>query len=158
VARILYAWELGGNSGHVAGFAPIAAELERAGHEILYVARDLQAAATLQSAHSKLLIAQAPLAPRITRPHQQPASYAELLALMGYSDANVLASLVRGWLDLIRLFRAQIVVADYAPTAGLAARIARLPCVRIDLGFTRAASTSIAQHAALARNIDGASG
>jgi UDP:flavonoid glycosyltransferase YjiC (YdhE family) len=137
VARILYAWELGGNSGHVTGFSPIAAELERGGHEILFAARDLQAAAALKHSHPKLLIAQAPLAPRPTVPYQQPVSYPELLALMGYSDANTLASLVRGWLDLIRLFRAQVVVADYAPTAGLAARIARIPLVRLDLGFTR---------------------
>jgi len=136
MARILYAWELGGNSGHLLGFAPIAAELERRGHQLLYAVRDLRGAAA-QFAGSNVLIAQAPHAPRIARRHQPPASYAELLALVGYSDATALAGMVRGWLDLIRLFRAQVVVADYAPTASLAARIARLPCVRLDLGFMR---------------------
>jgi UDP:flavonoid glycosyltransferase YjiC (YdhE family) len=136
VARILYAWELGGNSGHLTGFAPIAARLERRGHKILYAVKDL-GAAVQRFGTGRALLAQAPLAPRTARANAQPASYAEMLAMLGYADATTLAGMVRGWLDLIRLFRPKVVVADYAPTAGLAARIAQLPCVRLDLGFMR---------------------
>jgi UDP:flavonoid glycosyltransferase YjiC (YdhE family) len=136
MARVLYAWELGGNSGHLIGFAPIAAELERQGHKILHVVRDLRAAVR-HFGPGKALLAQAPHAPRIARTNIQPASYAEMLAMLGYADATTLAGMVHGWLDLIRLFRPKVVVADYAPTAGLAARIAHIPCVRLDLGFMR---------------------
>jgi UDP:flavonoid glycosyltransferase YjiC (YdhE family) len=136
MARVLYAWELGGNSGHLIGFAPIAAQLEQQGHKILYVVRDLRAAVQ-QFGAGKALLAQAPHAPPIARTKVQPASYAEMLAMLGYADATTLAGMVQGWLDLIRLFRPKVLVADYAPTAGLAARIAHIPCVRLDLGFMR---------------------
>ena len=136
MARVLYAWELGGNSGHLIGFAPIAAQLEQRGHKILYVVRDLRAAVQ-HFGPGQALLAQAPHAPHMARTNVQPASYAEMLAMLGYADATTLAGMVHGWLDLIRLFRPKVLVADYAPTAGLAARIAHMPCVRLDLGFMR---------------------
>jgi len=40
MARILFAWELGGGAGHVAPFYPIAQSLIAAGHELTLAVRE----------------------------------------------------------------------------------------------------------------------
>jgi UDP:flavonoid glycosyltransferase YjiC (YdhE family) len=63
-------------------------------------------------------------------------SYPELLLDAGYGNPATLASLVRAWLSLFRLGGVDAVVADFAPTAMLAARVADLPVMHVGDGFT----------------------
>lgn len=41
MSRILIAWELGADYGHISTFLPIALEMKRRGHEPILVLRDL---------------------------------------------------------------------------------------------------------------------
>lgn len=53
----------------------------------------------------------------------------------GWGNQTTLRGLTEGWITLYRLFRPDVVVADYSPTATLAAHIAKLPYVLIGNGF-----------------------
>lgn len=42
--RILFAWELGANLGHLARDIPVAEQLRKLGHDVTFAARDLRVA------------------------------------------------------------------------------------------------------------------
>ena len=134
--RVMYCWELGGGLGHLARFAPWARELVARGVEIVYAFRDLAAAARIEGlpAGERIqgpVLLLGPLAPGF-----EPASYAEVLLYNGYGNVETLGALVQGWRSLIRLARADLIIADFAPTAMLAARLAGLPLVHLGDGYT----------------------
>ncbi|CAG1021450.1 partial PGL/p-HBAD biosynthesis glycosyltransferase, partial [Methylococcales bacterium] len=78
---------------------------------------------------------QAPFDTANRRPVQPPANYAEILLASGCADPPTLCGMVRGWLSLIRLLRADSVVIDHAPTALFATYLAGLPAAVIGTGF-----------------------
>ena len=98
--RILFAWELGANLGHLARDIPVAEQLRKLGHDVTFAARDLR-------------VAQEVLAPRgfrflqAPRPHtaghrkQPPANYSGILLAGGYGDALNLVGSVGGWAGLL---------------------------------------------------------
>ena len=47
MSRIIYAWELGAGYGHLAAFLPLAKALRAAGHEVIFVVKELTHAETL---------------------------------------------------------------------------------------------------------------
>ncbi len=132
--RILIAWELGGNYGHLARCLPIAEGLRRRGHEVVFAVRDTRTAAEL-SAPAGMAFVQAPLVRAKTGLARPPASYAEILLGAGYADATGLYGAVRAWCGLLRLGRVEAVLADHAPTALLAAHISGVPHLAIGNGF-----------------------
>lgn len=135
--RILFANELGGGLGHAHRLAPWVHALSKRGARAVCALRDVVApAAGLLGADTRLLQApillRAPLDKRVA-----PGSYAEiLLAAAGYGNPRTLARLVQAWLDLMDLCRTQILIADFAPTAMLAARIRGIACVQLGDGYT----------------------
>src|SRR5688500_18780185 len=108
MSRILCAWELGTNLGHLTRLAPVAERLRAAGHETLVAARDLKSATSVLGSRPVACV-QAPLMRRQTGPRRAPASHAEMLALEGYGDGASVWGAVRGWISLIRLFRAELI-------------------------------------------------
>src|SRR6185437_15975682 len=66
---------------------------------------------------------------------RQPQSYADILLMQGWEAPSRLWGLVQAWGNLLRLFRADAAVFDYAPTALLAARILGLRCALLGTGF-----------------------
>ena len=143
MAKFLMAWELGDGLGHAARIKPLAQELQRRGHEVVLVLRDLvQPAAILQDLHD---------VPRLQAPHWQHqtlglpqplASLPEILLGQGWLLAAHARALVDGWLAAIRLSGSQVLVADYAPSAVLAARIAGIRCATMGIGFYMPPDTS----------------
>jgi hypothetical protein len=121
MARIVFAWEMGANYGHLSGFAPIASCLLERGHELV---------AVVQNAHDsrhffdkRVAVLQAPLQrkpPPKERPHQ--VTYADLIKPLGYEDHMELATLVRVWRSTFEVARPDLVLYDSAPTAQLASR------------------------------------
>lgn len=133
MSRILFAWELGGNLGHMTRQLPIARRLRQQGHQVFFVVRDTAVAAQLLTPEG-FAYAQAPINVDKKRlPH--PVNYAEILIASGYVDPAVLLGLVQGWISLIRLFKADLIVVDHAPTALVAARLTGLPAITIGTGF-----------------------
>ncbi len=130
MSRILLAWELGAASGHLAGLRPVVEVLLARGHQVTLAAQNLRNAARV-FAGLDFPIVPAP------RTHEQygglqdpPLNYSEILMRYGYLDAPMLAALVHAWRSLIQLTDADVLVADHAPTALLAAREFRsLRCI-----------------------------
>lgn len=134
MSRILLAWELGANYGHLMGLAPVADKLRAAGHQILFAVRDVRGAAEVLGAKG-FSFAQAPSLHRRSRSPTGPANYAEMLAVEGYADRAGLWGMVRGWISLIQLFRPDVIVANHSPGALLAGRILGLHRAQIGTGF-----------------------
>jgi UDP:flavonoid glycosyltransferase YjiC (YdhE family) len=133
-ARIVYAWEMGANFGHIGAFLPIARVLRDRGHDLQWVVTQTGAAARLLSREG-FVWSQAPVTNELIKDHH-PITYADILLRFGYSDSDDLLGLVVAWRERFRLGKAELVVADHAPTAVLAARTMGLPVVLFSTGFT----------------------
>lgn len=134
MSRILFAWELGANYGHLTRQLPIAEKLRKQGHAVFFAVRDTTIAAGLLEPLG-FAYTQAPFDTAKRRPAQPPANYAEILLASGYADPPTLCGMVRSWLSLMRLLRADCAVIDHAPTALFAAYLAELPAAVIGTGF-----------------------
>jgi len=135
MAKILLAWELGANYGHVSRCLRIALALWERGHEVLFAVRDTRPATEILG-QSGMPFVQAPLPIRPARLRRPPANYSELLLAEGYSDPLLLQGLLRGWLGLMQLHRVDVLLADHAPTALLAGQIAGVPALAVGNGFS----------------------
>lgn len=122
--RILFAWELGANYGHaskiietVTALGPLA--------EVAVAAREPSAFAEI-APRLGLNIRAAPHAPPPPPPPLGPAppvlSYPDALRFCGWNDAAQLAGLIRSWRALFADLAPDLIVAQAAPTALLAAR------------------------------------
>lgn len=135
MGRILIAWELGGNYGHLARLLPLAKRLRSDGHQVLLAIRDMRLGAELCSPHG-LPYVQSPISHQIKPRHLLlPANYAEILLCEGFAEPLDLQGRVSGWLDLYRLWSPDVVVVDHAPTALFSTRLANLPALVISSGF-----------------------
>jgi hypothetical protein len=125
MARLLMAWELGGGMGHVVPLSQLAQALIDRGHQVDFVLRDLAGACDGLGAlatHPRVRLWQAPIWTAQLQGVAPPISYAELLFHAGYLDARRLLSLVQAWRNLFAAIQPQLLLADHAPTALLAAR------------------------------------
>jgi UDP:flavonoid glycosyltransferase YjiC (YdhE family) len=133
--RILVAWELGGNWGHLARDVPIALALRDRGYDVHFAVRDPQTAAQFLAPHG-FTFEQAPVAPvRWASRFAVAENYGGVLSTQGYGDPAVLHDLVAGWLEVFHSSRPTLVIADSAPGARLAARVAGLPQAAVGIGF-----------------------
>ena len=139
MARVLLAWELGGGLGHVLPLGQLAAALRTRGHAVDLVLRDLSLAPQALGPaldDPGLRLWQAPLWLHPLKSAAEPSCFAELLFDAGYLDAGRLLGLVQGWRQLLAQLRPELIVADFAPTALLAARGRGLPCLPFGTGFS----------------------
>ena len=128
MGKVLYVWELGADYGHVSNFLPLAGQLRRQGHEIILAIKDLSRIQSLPGA-SEFDIMQAPIwLPQVTGLPQPQVCYAEILHRFGYLNYVGLLGMVKAWRMLYALIQPDLVIADHAPTALLAAR--ELPFAR----------------------------
>jgi UDP:flavonoid glycosyltransferase YjiC (YdhE family) len=118
----MFCWELGHGNGHVGPFLPIAHRLVEEGHRVVMVLRDtarlrkFYVRPEIEVLQSPFKVRQA--VPRIARPR----TFAEMLLNLGYRDAEELWYYVRAWRQLIRYVSPDVILADHAPTALVAAR------------------------------------
>ncbi len=136
MAHIHLAWELGGGLGHAGRLKMLARVLLARGHRVTMSLRDLGRTERVL-ADLPVPRFQAPLWLHRTEglpPHQ--ASLAEVLLPAGYLEVPGLAGLVGGWRALFGHIAPHLVVADYAPTALLAARSLGIRSCAVGIGFT----------------------
>lgn len=135
MARILVAWQLGSHYGHLTADLPIAEALREAGHQVLFAVRDPRVAAeVLTPAGFEFL--PTPLPQSLPGVTDAPISYSEILVAAGFGDALTALGLTRSWMSLLALARPDVLVADHAPMALVAARAHGIPSVAIGSGFT----------------------
>lgn len=141
MARILVAWQLGSHYGHLTADLPIAEALREAGHRVLFAVNDPRVAAeVLTPARFEFL--PIPLPQSLPGAAEAPISYSDILVAAGFGDALTAVGLTRSWMSLLELARSDVLVADHAPMALLAARACGIPSVPIGSGFTVPPSTS----------------
>jgi UDP:flavonoid glycosyltransferase YjiC (YdhE family) len=120
--RMLFAWELGGNSGHLSRDLPIAERLRDLGHDVSFAVCDLDGAERMLAPAGFAFMACPSLIQPPRREHA-PVNYSDILAAHGYAEKSRLSALLRAWVTLLRSAAIDIVVSDFAPTALLAARV-----------------------------------
>jgi hypothetical protein len=134
MGTVLFAWELGGGFGHVGPMKVLAERLSKQGHRAVFAAKDVIAARTVLDGLGPILQAPALERPPRLQPAFGAGSFADMLALRGYGDPKFLGPAVDSWTDLFRLVDPDLLIADFSPTALLAA-YARLPAVSVGYGF-----------------------
>ncbi len=134
MSRILFCWELGGGLGHLYPLIPLYLELRNRGHEVLWAVPPGANAEDLRMQYGLSMLR----APRWERP---PASlplsvnYSDNLIRNGYGCAGGLEVRLKGWRALVDVCRPDLVVADHAPSALLAAMAMGVPRVAIGTGY-----------------------
>jgi UDP:flavonoid glycosyltransferase YjiC (YdhE family) len=132
---VVFAWQLGGNYGHLMTDLPIAECLRQDGHEVSFIIPDRRIGTELL-APAGFSFTSVPTIDVAASPRQGQASYAEIMDASGFGDDRSLARLLEHWSSLFRAARADVIVADHAPLAVLSARILGIPNVLIGNGFT----------------------
>ena len=141
MSRYLFAWELGGNLGHLTRLVPVARLLAKQGHEVLFASRELVEAGETLSANALRYVA-APALSFTRRANEPIISYPDLLAAHGFADPRRLGGTLGAWLGLLQVYKPDAMLVDHAPSALIAARIARLPHLVLGTGFTVPPATS----------------
>jgi rhamnosyltransferase subunit B len=138
LARILLAWELGGGLGHMVRFERLIKELRSRGHALSLALPYLQHAKNLDLSQDN--IRNVPEWPGVARRRRDRTgiswiTYGDMLADIIFTDSNEIAAHIAVWRRVIDDSKADIVIADYAPGAVLAARNF-IQCVNIGDGYT----------------------
>lgn len=134
MSRILFAWELGANLGHLARDLPVAQRLREQGHDVAFAVKDVRVAEQILSPAGFRFV-QAPTFTADRPSRHAPASYSEILIGAGYRDIAGVSARVNAWASLFALHGTHTLVVNHAPTALLAARATGLPAVLTCIGF-----------------------
>ena len=135
MTKVLFAWELGGGQGHLIPHRELLQQLLTRGHRVHVVSRDL-ARASRAFAGLPLQLWQAPLSlhppDRIIEP---TVSLSHVLHNVGFANMADLAARIAAWRNLFDAIRPDLLLADYSPTALLAARGIGIRTIAIGTGF-----------------------
>ena len=135
MSRILFAWELGANLGHITPLLVLAQVLRERGHEVVFALRDIRNCAALLEARGFPFL-QAPIGSgRAKDIAADPASYPEMLLRYGFADPQGLLAAARAWRNLYATVAPDLIVFDHSPIALLAAHDIGLPRVLYGMGF-----------------------
>lgn len=131
VKTVLFAWELGRGLGHLMTIRRAASRLRP--HGIRIAAAVKSGAETLQP-HVDEVIG-APPWPTTGRAAASSTTLNDILSEAGLADGAVVQRLLAGWDAVLSEHRPDLVVAEFAPMASLAARN-RVPLLLIGNGYT----------------------
>lgn len=130
---ILLAWELGSGLGHIMRLLRLSARISRHGLKLVAAVKDPVAAEIV--AAQGVEVVQAPVWPSWSSNPKSSTTMADNLASCGFADQQTLRTLLLAWDRLLASAEPDLVVADYAPAAALAAR-GRVPLMLVGNGFT----------------------
>lgn len=136
MARVLIAWELGEAFGHLARCLQLAEGLRRHGHTVSMALKDVRL--PLGKGYPQgFTVLPAPLTPQLgPSPQRRPVNFADVLRHCGFAEAQDVAARLVAWQGIFSLARTEVLIADHAPTALLAAQVEGIPHVAIGNGFT----------------------
>ena len=139
--RILFCWELGGGYGHLYPLLPFLLEFKRLGHDVGVAVKNLARAEEVFGRH-EIKVLQAPTWWTPERSFPISVNYAQNLFRNGYWYSPALTGNLKAWLNLFDIWQPDLVFADHAPTALLAARSAGIPRAAVGSGFVLPPSLS----------------
>ncbi len=131
MAKIVFAWELGGHTGHVTTLLPIALAMQARGHEVRLLLREPKSGADLAGAE-RIPRAGAPIWVGPAK-YANPLNFGQILQNFGYHLRDSLRQLIDAWRD--QLAGAHAVVANVSPAAHIAARTLGIQSFEISQGF-----------------------
>jgi UDP:flavonoid glycosyltransferase YjiC (YdhE family) len=134
MSRILLVWELGRHLGHVSRLLSVATRLKARNHSVLAAVRDIPSASTVLGS-AEVSFIQCPWQTGVPQTATRMTGYADLLLSQGWNDQSALWGTLQAWITIYRLFRPDVIVLDFAPTARLAALLTKIPTVLIGTGF-----------------------
>lgn len=105
------------------------------GHSVAFAFRDSERLAAASSEGFAAFAA--PLLRPPLHASPSPLSHSDILLNLGFADRPGLAGALRAWRSLYELVQPDVLVADYAPTALVAARASGLRRVTIGTGFSQ---------------------
>lgn len=123
--HVIFACELGNGLRQADRILPIAAGLVAAGHRVSVAMPEGAPAASLIAAAGHPVLT-GPSWRAEPPPGFLAANFADVLLQIGFATPEALAGLLDGWLALYRAEAPALVIADFAPTAMLACRVAEV--------------------------------
>ncbi|HLF98641.1 MAG TPA: nucleotide disphospho-sugar-binding domain-containing protein [Methylococcaceae bacterium] len=136
MTKVVFAWELGSDLGHMGRMLPIATRLHSRGVEVEFLIRDLSRAELLLGKNGFDFLPAPYFFNKAASHATPPINYSDILLRYGYHNADCLTGLLKSWLRLFAYSKPDLILADHSPTALLAARIAGLPAAEFGTGFT----------------------
>jgi UDP:flavonoid glycosyltransferase YjiC (YdhE family) len=134
MARILMCWELGSGLAYIEGLTLVAKKFKKAGHEVLFAARDLGHAERLLG--GKFQFYQAPTqVSELDRRLPLPMTFADVLHNLGYGIPDNVTARVRAWRNLLDHVKPDIIRCAHSPGALLAARGTAIRTIPVGIGF-----------------------
>lgn len=131
MARILLTSELGTGYGHFAKALLLARTFSERGHQVCVAVKNFD----IKGNGNGMRVIPAPeWPPGVSRPGVA-VSYAEILARRGYCMPGRLPAMLRRWSQVLAQAAPDLIFADHAPTALLAARITGVKTARAGTGF-----------------------
>ncbi len=134
MSNITLCWELGGGYGHLAGFQILAHKLTQQKHTVNALLRETTRVADFFKLDT-LKIEAAPFFHSSKKYSSPTISYADIIQRLGYQSINTLLPLVEHWRKKFIDHKTELVIADYSPTALLAARTLDIPATDYGPGF-----------------------
>jgi hypothetical protein len=131
---ILFTWEFGDDLGHIARLRPVAEELQRRGHIVVFAASRLQKISALPASLT-VIPAPGPITEPVRDSIREPATFADILYNAGIDHEDMLPGIVRAWRGIFDLVNPNIVVQDYSPFALLALQGYETSSLLLGTGF-----------------------
>lgn len=137
MAKIIGICELGGYLGHISKITALLQRLGALGHEVVAVLPDISFVAFMEAQEPPIPYV---LGPKLPMPafktSRDPVNISEVLLCAGLGTDSVLTPCANLWRQLLTLLKADLILADYAPTPLLAARSLGIPAVVLGTGFS----------------------
>lgn len=137
MAKIVGICELGGYLGHISKITALLQRLGALGHEVVAVLPDISFVAFMEAQQPPIPYV---LGPKLPMPafktSRDPVNISEVLLCAGLGTDSVLTPCANLWRQLLILLKADLILADYAPTPLLAARSLGMPAVVLGTGFS----------------------
>ena len=132
----LFGWELGANLGHLSAIARLVDRFTSAGFTLVFAVPDVVSARLVLP--ETALVIPAPVWPfsAFAGGRLGYCGYGDLLTQAGFHEPERLTAMARAWQALFALTRPDVLIADHAPAALVAARAAGLPVFSIGSPYT----------------------
>ena len=135
--KILFAWERGAGSGHLVNHLTLIREMAARGWEVLFAVQNTQTAARVLGPTGCTFVQAPPPGRRL--PLKQRMWPLDALPQMffniGFHDPGETSSRLRAWRALYEEFQPDLIIADFAPTALLAARAMGVRALSVGPGY-----------------------
>lgn len=129
--HVLVVWELGAHLGHLLKLKPLVLALLARGHQVSMLVPQVDAAQRLMDAHALLHWAACPRAAVPDAPPFVPLSYAEIIERYALPDDAAADQLYAQWQRMLAQTKPDVIVAEEAPSALLAARQHQIPVLHL---------------------------